>query len=278
MTTRKIIEDWSDFTSVAADMSQGGPEGPMIFRGQSDESFSLRPSLTRVLKEKNIAQEQGLYMESKALASFKRVAHLAADFCGGLNHEDVLLWWEIMQHYNAPTRLLDWSKSPYVALYFAVEDLSSENGAFYTFDAGHLNFVKEVRYRSSESDWVRNDMLQLGKSLNNEAYEKTIMVVGCPRPTNRMVAQQSSFTVCTELLSDHDVFSNNMVFSGVRGGEGKSIVQKFTIPHELKSVFLQNLEKMNITANTLFPGIDGLGRSIKELIGILSTRVRKKYE
>ncbi len=111
--------------------------------------------------------------------------------------------------------------------------------------------------------------------MSGAEYEKTIMVVSCPKTTNRMVAQQSSFTVCTEILSDHDVFADEIVFSGVHDAEGHSIVQKYIVPSRLKPKFLANLEMMNITANTLFPGIDGLGRSIRELLGMRAERMKK---
>jgi len=181
-----------------------------------------------------------------------------------------------MQHYNAPTRLLDWSKSPYVALYYSVEDLSGKDGALFTFDAGHLTFVKTTRSRDNNTHWVAHNFQQLIKSLSDAEYEKTIMVVSCPKPTDRMVAQQSSFTVCTEILSDHDVFADEIVFSRVHGGEGHSIVQKYIVPSRFKPKFLANLEMMNITANTLFPGIDGLGKSIRELLGVSAERMKNK--
>jgi hypothetical protein len=269
------IKDWQHFTSLADELSSGGPEGPIIFRGQPDVKWNLTPSITRLLKSKGLDHEQGLFLEKKALESFKRQAHLAAEFCKDLNPTDPLLWWEYMQHYNAPTRLLDWSKSPYVALYYSVEDLSEKDGALFTFDAGHLTFVKTIRSKNDDTNWVANNFQQLTKSLSGAEYEKTIMVVGCPKPTNRMVAQQSSFTVCTEILSDHDVFADEIVFTGVHGGDGNSVVQKYIVPNTLKPRFLANLEMMNITANTLFPGIDGLGRSIKELLGMRAERMKK---
>ena len=60
--------------------------------------------------------------------------------------------------------------------------------------------------------------------------------------------------------------------SGVGGAEGYSIVRKFVIPSGLKPRFLANLQMMNITASVLFPGIDGLGRSIKEMLGLEAAR------
>ena len=44
------------------------------------------------------------------------------------------------------------------------------------------------------------------------------------------------------------------------------IIKKFIIPKELKSEFLINLKAMNITASSLFPGVDGLGKSVKQFV------------
>jgi len=276
MTKIVKISDWQQFSSIAEKLSSDGPEGPIIFRGQCNAEWHLTPSLARFLGKMSLDQEQCLLIEQNAQESFKRQAHLTAEFCTDIDPRDVLRWWEIMQHYNAPTRLIDWTKSPYVALYFAVEDLSDNDGAIYSFDAGHLTFVRTIRTERKGIDWAAHDFEKLRKSLDGEEYEKTIMVVGCPKPTDRMVAQQSSFTVCTEILAGHDAFANNIVFSGVHGGEGHSIVQKYIIPSQLKPKFLANLEMMNINANTLFPGIDGLGRSIKEAVGLRAMRMNGK--
>jgi hypothetical protein len=113
-------------------------------------------------------------------------------------------------------------------------------------------------------------------SLVGQKYEKSIDVIGNPRPTGRMTAQRSNFTICTELLEDHDKVADSIVFDGVHGGEDKSILTKYIVKSSLKHQFLANLEMMNITASTLFPGIDGLGKSIKELIGVLIWRGNKK--
>jgi hypothetical protein len=269
------IKDWSHFSTIAEKQSSMGPEGPNVFRGQENAEWPLRPSLTRLLLEQGVDLNRGLELEKKALRKFQERAHLAAAFCRDLKRDDILSWWEIMQHYRAPTRLLDWTKSPYIALYYAVENIGNTeiDGAFFIFDVGHLNFVTRIRGKAGGPE--RFPLRQIEKSLVGEEYEPYLDVIGSPRPTNRMVTQQSSFSICTELLEDHDKFADKIVFDGVHGGEGHSIFAKYIIKGNLKPSFLANLDMMNITANALFPGIDGLGKSINEMVRITAWRGTK---
>ncbi|MEN8242792.1 MAG: FRG domain-containing protein [Chloroflexota bacterium] len=270
------IKDWGNFSTIAEKLSSMGPEGPNVFRGQEDAEWPLRPSLTRLLLEQNVDLTRGLEIEKKALREFQKRAHIDTGFCRDLRKDDTLSWWEIMQHYGAPTRLLDWTKSPYIALYYAVENIGNTkiDAALFQFNVGHLNFVTEIRNKDGGPE--KYPLQQIGKSIVGEEYEPYLEVIGSPRPTDRMVAQQSSFSVCTELLEDHEKFADNIVFNGVHGGEGQSIFTKFIIKGNLKPRFLANLEMMNITANALFPGIDGLGRSISEMARISAWRVTKE--
>jgi hypothetical protein len=66
-------------------------------------------------------------------------------------------------------------------------------------------------------------------------------------------AQQSRFSVCTNPLSNHESVLNES------GG-----LNKIEIPKESKPELLRELHQMNITAKTLFRGLDGLGKSIYE--------------
>jgi hypothetical protein len=74
--------------------------------------------------------------------------------------------------------------------------------------------------------------------------------------TDRMVIQQSFFTACRDVLKNHED-----VLSGY-----DDILSKYVIPASLKTISLSRLKMMNISAATLFPCIDGIGRSIDEFI------------
>lgn len=82
------------------------------FRGESDAERTLRPGIERIASKPGRAED---YVEQE----FKRRAH---HYLSDLpDDEDDLEWVALMQHYGAPTRLLDWTRSAYVAAFFAAE-------------------------------------------------------------------------------------------------------------------------------------------------------------
>jgi len=76
-----------------------------------------------------------------------------------------------------------------------------------------------------------------------------------------MVAQQSGSTISTNVMLDHA----DLILSAIEANDEKEWVRKIVIPAESKVDFLTSLRRMNVTANSLFPGIDGFGRSVGEL-------------
>jgi hypothetical protein len=77
--------------------------------------------------------------------------------------------------------------------------------------------------------------------------------------SDRMIAQQGMFVVCRSPLADHAPIIEEALAPLQRGARVKLI-----IPTGLKLEFLHRLRYMNITADSLFPGIDGIGRSVAE--------------
>jgi hypothetical protein len=215
-------------------------------------------------------------LEKIGLAEFKSQAHLylSPNILSTVNQSNphlekdvahlnqLLGWWALMQHYRAPTRLLDWTVSPYVAAYFAVEDHWQKDGAvwmmrvanvFVGMDRLHGILDRSIRY---EDFW-------------NPENRPRILVIRRTESTERMVAQQGCFTVCFQPLCDHaDIIERAQPPEGSQPSPTAPHYLKIVIPRQLKPEILRRLRTMNIAAHALFPGIDGIGRSVAELIRV----------
>src|SRR5207253_4740825 len=109
-------------TIVDSSLKVGRPAEPAyLFRGQSDSRWTLEPSLSRIARQVALDEDAARAQERRAMLEFQAQAHQFLDVPAlPKKKDDVLNWWVLMQHYGAVTRLLDWTASPYVAIYFAV--------------------------------------------------------------------------------------------------------------------------------------------------------------
>jgi hypothetical protein len=167
-------------------------------------------------------------------------------------------WWPWMQHYGAPTRCLDWSLSPYVALYFAVERDWHCDGVVWGFAVTELRSKMSTKYGS---DNATSDP-KLSPLFAVPAAPSHISIVSSVRYSERLALQQGLFTLSTQVLADHA----ESIGQHLQGAEDLAHSFKLVIPKSAKPDFLRRLRRMNITALTLFPGADGLGRALAETV------------
>jgi hypothetical protein len=156
---------------------------------------------------------------------------------------------------------LDWSLSPYVAAYFAAQRSDNEApGAVWAFCSNILGRKTALRIgKPPEFDEERAPRWY-SKKLRTLSGEDIIMPLEFHYVTSdRIVAQQGCFTMCFRVDSNHDCIINQLRPDNVR---------KFLIPHKLKPEFLLRLREMNIAGSALFPGIDGLGLSVREFVDL----------
>ena len=158
------IESWDQFIEISKHFK--GAE--KIYRGQSDSSWHLTPSLTRLLNKYEVSRNKAIQIELELLKDFQN--NNSNQKISKFNPDNHILWWSVMQHFGAPTRLLDWTTDINIALYFAVCNNFDKDGALFLFDDGHLNFIRHNR-KNAES---ANIDLQLAKSMDGNEYEASI--------------------------------------------------------------------------------------------------------
>jgi hypothetical protein len=257
------------------------------FRGLSSDQWLLRTSLERL-------DAVPVYEAERYLVStFQRRAHHYISDPPQI--DDELEWLALMQHHGAPTRLLDWTKSPYVALFFAVRDATDPTGnsALWAID---LDWCKnqaliQINRQPAFVAGTGGQPIQPDDSLSKPEFFRKVFLnepttsagftLVAPlqpfRMNQRLVIQQGLFLCPGNIMLSFEqnllAFASNLDFA--------NHVHKFQIPNSLRLDALAALNKMNINQGTLFPGIDGFAQSLGSNVeiatktGKLSTEIRK---
>lgn len=202
-----------------------GPGGAlrMVYRGVSNAAYQLTPSLGRVGSLLGLDEEARLIREQLLLDDFRKFAR--PYFESGLPDDWELL--AIAQHHGLPTRLLDWTRNPLVATYFAVESESPNDGALFTYTIDGFTSIAGTDPFSIE----------------------TTMTVELPHVTRRITAQTGVFTVSNDpftAMDDQPDTSPRLV--------------KHVLPTALKGDILRRLHRLGINRATLFPGAEGIAQ------------------
>jgi hypothetical protein len=241
-----------------------------VFRGQSDSSWGLKSSFERAAE--NIDPNSWSILEENMLLEFKRHAH---HFLKHVPKDDSLVeWLAIMQHYGCPTRLLDFTRSPYIALFFAIEN-ASNNSAIWAIDTKSYTGSPHVplwdKPFSSTYDAGSED--QANRILNHSEdadLEPGVIAVEPLRLNERISIQQGLFLFPKKMESSFE--ENLRLPSGItplqelKDTYTSFDVLKVIIPNELHDPIAYWLEMFNVTARSLFPGLEGYARSFTTYI------------
>src|SRR5690606_23578918 len=196
-------------------------------------------------------------LEEGAIAEFQHLARAYLDDNErSLVEHKFLGWLMLMQHHHAPTRLLDWTYSPWVALYHCARNDSAHTGYIWAFDQRAFSRL----YANDMESWInrllevpeRMEYIEFLETINQEVLVPLSMI----RATRRMIAQQGVYTFAAPADADH------AVLIGKIGPNINNIV--IQLPASLKPEVLDLLRTMNIMGATLFPGLDGIGLGITE--------------
>ena len=255
----RTIESWAEFAEIAESHMLGVP--PMVGyvgRGQAASEWELMPSLNRLLPNPASAQLARI-LEDFVFTQFSESAALYLQpNLMPKDHMDRSAWWPIMQHYGAPTRILDWTRNIYVAAYFAVNKRPDKDGTVWMFHGKTLvDGMKQLFDDYTVHKYPPNEYLGTDASQDLVAAHNRFS-------DERMVTQQALFTVSRNVLTSHET-AREGALARVGRANNQNYLLKIVIPKNLKIQFMLHLRRMNVTSFTLFPGLDGLGSSVTDL-------------
>lgn len=248
------LESWRDFTNLLESEFFNRPGVQLVFRGHRRFDWSLMPTLGRLTNN-------GIVTEALAQAQlerFKRAVRGRLSDAAMVNEDDEL--WSVGQHHGLMTPLLDWTYSPYVALFFAF----------------HKDDIKEEAANPYRAVYVLN------KSFLFEHEDETGIRVWEPRKDDhgRLVNQAGLFTFSptdatienklATVLADDELFEDEELRSASEDEQPDILAKyicKIYIRNEERDACLRHLRRMNVHHASLFP--DLLGAS--EYCNIITT-------
>ena len=248
------IASWQQFQDVVA----GPAYRNWAFRGHSDAEWPLYSSLSRYLKQYGIHPQAWAHQEERIGRIFRRKAHLFLEHVP--DDADAFQWLALMQHHGAPTRLLDFTWSPFVAAFFALER-ATRNAAVWAIFVPAMWRSSRTFHFPQNNETVSADKLGLRTP---GAYERfylrnTVPFVSSGEPVvmnKRLIAQSGTFILPGVL--DQPVDDVLKTYP-----DPSKTVAKFVLKTDLlRDEAMLALYTMNLTNATLFPDLDGLARSM----------------
>lgn len=267
----EIIE-FDSYDEFSAHLLSSEYDKHWIFRAQPREE-DLETTLERCCNKWEIEWNERYKIERMMIRQFKRLYQDDNEVSG---KDDILYCLSLLRHHYAPARLLDFTYSRYVALYFGLEaayDANTYNGlkSFAIWCIQEQELVKNVNkiYKNSSLFKInldsRNDIeTRNDKSFKFLYYENKykFTVPESPAILNQRQHLQQGLFLCPGDISSN--FMTNLLYpynsaSGIK--DIRKLICTLTLPELRKE--LQNLLRMNISRESLFPGLDGIASSMK---------------
>jgi hypothetical protein len=246
--------------------SAGAKPPSWAFRGQSRAFGSLAPSFQRIFTSKRSVGTAEI-IERDLIGAFRTHYEklpgrtpdmpLPQQIAQGFD----LRCLSVMQHYGVPTRLLDWTANFWTAVYFACAADPSEDAELWMYERSI--FLEQLNVH--DELWYLNDPMPAYPALPPREpallSERSALVFELdPRITPRMREQAAHHTVSTDVFADHA----RLIWALAPAAEGSLLFRRVLIASGCKEKALKFLdEHKGLTASTIFPDVEGLGKFLR---------------
>lgn len=260
------VQSWRQFLEETSKLDQ------WAFRGQAKSGLPLYSSLSRHLMMLGSPPDDWSIREKRAIRVFKRKAHVHISDHSILYN--TLRCLAMMQHHGAATRLLDFTKSPFVAAFFALEAATTDS-AIYALNTPALWYLAPKGMPQLNRATINpraNDNLE--KYFLSNEYP--IIWFGEPdEMDSRLVAQSGLFVIPGQLhLSIEHLLqgyekSNASQHTDKQVNDSDNLLVQLILKHDMRQEAMRELYRMNITHASLWPDLDGLARSMNQELEII---------
>lgn len=255
--TEEPLNSWAEFEEKITEVKQfrmeqssDGYTSQLLYRGQPDYEWELRTTLERNDISGNYPFESYIQLASSCKSKIESLTENRWEF----NRKDFITWGEsnkqlfphsingteylvYLRHHGFPSPLLDWTKSPYISLFFAFNNINP-----------HVEKVAIYIY------------LEFSGGLGPSIEGKQSPMVSVIHPDNlihhrRHIIQQGAYTICTQKIANvryccpHESFFNPI---------NDTRLLKLTLPSNMRDSVMDKLYEMNITEYVLYESQESL--------------------
>lgn len=271
-----VINSFSKFCNTIQGI--GSPKHTFYFRGHSDTNYVLLPSVMR--KPSWLEHERDMYNET--------LIECPQEFYECQSHLDRLVH---MQHYGLPTRLLDITRNPLVALYFACESNPKKHGEIIVFDVNN----EDIKYPGSDTVSILASLPLFTQDMKENFFKwasdvklsyvdfnakaiRLLHEIKLEKPAFRDEIKKETITSCFFVLSEkknHRIIKQDGAFiiCGLIDPHNNPInqyrykngfkIQIYLIEASAKKSIMEFLNKLSINKAHLFPEISDVTDFIK---------------
>lgn len=255
MVKISTARNWNELQDMLFESSWderlGRFRSPFVFRGLSDASYTLTTSLQRLGGDFT-------KVENHLIRNFQKYARRDL-----VERDSIWNWISIAQHHGLPTRLLDWTFSPFVAMHFATVNIEKNNldAVIWAVDfvRSHELIPEKLKTALTNEGSATFTVEMLSNiipslyHLDNLTDDKFLLFFDPPSVDDRIVNQYALFSV----ISDSSATMDNWI------NEHQGLVRKIIIPAKIKWEIRDKLDQANITERVLITGMDGLTQWLK---------------
>lgn len=268
----KKVNSWEGFVELTESL----PPAIWIFRGQDKAEYDLQTSLERHVLAFSHLGKSNREMERYLIREFKRrYQHYSAH----VPEEEMLIeWLSIMRHHGAPTRLLDWTYSSLVALYFSIENHGKLGAVhavwcinrFWLSEIANSRLLHKPYSGTRFGEYFDKEDHDLFRRYIFDSTVQCVVPVSPFRLNQRMTLQRGLFLCQVRMESS---FMENLM--SCDGSDSKNNLMKIEVEFESpeeRDKALDRLYHSGISRDVLFPGLDGFAGALGVFHPVLHKR------